>query len=145
MFTRPLRKNDYDLIVQVIDRWSGGPSAALAHPVFFHDLGEMSRVVERDGELVGFLFGFIPPPAAVSGYVHLIGVHPNYRRRGLGRALCQSFEADCRSLGCIRLKSMTTPGNDAVVQFHQSLGWSVALVDDYAGPGRPRVVFEKTL
>ena len=55
MITRPLGKKDYDHIVQVIDRWWGGPTSALAHPVFFYELGQCARVVEHDGILVGFL------------------------------------------------------------------------------------------
>ncbi|MDF3071974.1 MAG: putative acetyltransferase, partial [Polyangiaceae bacterium] len=35
MITRPLGKQDYDHIVQIIDRWWGGPTTALAHPIFF--------------------------------------------------------------------------------------------------------------
>ncbi len=85
MLTRPLTKADYDEIVQVIDRWWGGPTSALAHPIFFYELGRMARVVESDGLLVGFLFGFICPDAEV-GYVHLVGIHPDYRRRGVGQA-----------------------------------------------------------
>src|SRR5204862_5383804 len=58
MITRPLGKQDYDHIVQIIDRWWGGPTTALAHPIFFYELGAMARVVEHDGILVGFLLGF---------------------------------------------------------------------------------------
>jgi hypothetical protein len=52
MITRPLGKQDYDHIVQVIDRWWGGPTSALAHPLFFYELGSLARVVEHDGILV---------------------------------------------------------------------------------------------
>ena len=54
-----LPRRDYDLIVQVIDRWWGGPTSALAHPIFFYELGEMARIVEDNGVVVGFLLGFI--------------------------------------------------------------------------------------
>src|SRR5580698_3128607 len=55
MQARPLTKADYDEIVNVIDRWWGGPTTALAHPMFFYELGRLARVVEADGHLVGFL------------------------------------------------------------------------------------------
>jgi GNAT superfamily N-acetyltransferase len=142
--TRPLTKADYDQIVQVIDRWWGGPTSALAHPIFFYELGRMARVVEDDGLLVGFLLGFVCPDATV-GYVHLVGIHPDYRRRGVGKLLYASFEEDCRREGCTALKALTTLGNEASVQFHQALGWSVSEVEDYAGPGRMRIVFTRGL
>ena len=149
MLTRPLGKQDYDHIVQVIDRWWGGPTSALAHPVFFYELGELARVVEHDGILVGFLFGFAAPgsdPARTRvGYVHLVGIHPDYRRRGVGRVLYQTFEEDCRSVGCTLLKSLTNAGNEGSLAFHAAMGWSATRIDDYAGPARPRIVFQKRL
>ena len=144
MDTRPLAKADYDQIVRVIDRWWGGPTSALAHPMFFYELGRLARVVENDGLLVGFLLGFICPDASV-GYVHLVGIHPDYRRRGVGKVLYQTFEEDCRAAACMRLKAITTLGNEGSIAFHKATGWSVTMVEDYAGPARPRVVFQKNL
>ena len=140
--TRPLTKADYDQIVRVIDRWWGGPTSALAHPIFFYELGQLARVIEADGVLVGFLFGFICPSV---GYVHLVGIHPDYRRRGVGRLLYRAFEEDCRREGCGELKAITTPGNEGSVRFHHAQGWAMAEIEDYAGPGRQRIVFTKKL
>lgn len=144
METRPLAKADYDQIVRVIDRWWGGPTSALAHPMFFYELGRLARVVETDGLLVGFLLGFLCPDASV-GYVHLVGIHPDYRRRGVARLLYTAFAQDCAHEGCRSLKAITTLGNEGSVRFHQDLGWSMTEVEDYAGPGRLRIVFTKAL
>ena len=144
METRPLAKADYDHIVSVVDRWWGGPSAAPAHPIFFYELGKLARVVETDGIIVGFLLGFITPGTPI-GYVHLVGIHPDYRRRGVGRLLYAAFEEDCRRQGCGRLKAITTLGNEGSVRFHLAQGWSMSDVEDYAGQGRARIVFTKAL
>jgi hypothetical protein len=75
--TRPLSKQDYDTIVSVIDEWWDGPSTALAHPLFFYELGRLARVAEIDDSgIVGFILGFVAesylggtpkaPPAAAS-------------------------------------------------------------------------------
>lgn len=145
MLTRNLTKEDYDQIVKVIDRWWGGPTSALAHPIFFYELGSMARVVEHDGIVVGFLLGFVAPGPPETGYVHLVGIHPDYRRRGVGKLLYETFEREARSRGCTALKAVTTTGNEGSIAFHQATGWSVTTVEDYAGPGRPRVVFTKVL
>src|SRR5262249_12173457 len=147
MQTRPLQKRDYDLIVQVIDRWWGGPTSALAHPIFFYELGEMARIVEDDGVMVGFLLGFIARSASAGdvGYVHLVGIHPGHRRRGVGRLLYETFEEDCRRGGVSRMKAITTLGNEGSQRFHQALGWDMCEIEDYAGPGRPRIVFTREL
>ena len=144
METRSVTKNDYDTIVTVIDQWWGGPTSALALPIFFYELGKLARVVETDDRLVGFLFGFLTPETRV-GYVHLVGIHPDYRRRGVARLLYEAFEADCRAADCHQLKAITTHGNDGSVRFHAALGWDVREAPDYAGPGRSRVIFEKRL
>lgn len=144
MKTRPLTKADYDEIVREIDRWWGGPTTALAHPMFFYELGDLARVVEDEGSLVGFLFGFLCPDGK-TGYVHLVGIHPDYRRRGVARMLYTAFEEDCRRADFSLLKAITTLGNEASVSFHRALGWNAAEIEDYAGPGRMRIVFTKAL
>lgn len=153
MQTRPLTKADYDQIVRVIDRWWEGPSTALAHPIFFYELGSLARVVDwDDGTMVGFMLGFVAERAAGAtdagsriGYMHLIGIHPEYRRRGVARALYSAFEDACRAAKCSAIKAITTHGNDGSVRFHLALGYTAANVEDYAGPGRARIVFEKAL
>ena len=145
MRSRPLEKRDYDLIVQVIDRWWGGPTSALAHPIFFYELGEMARIVEDNGVVVGFLLGFIAKSQRDGdvGYVHLVGIHPDHRRRGVGRLLYEAFEQDCLKAGVARMKAITTIGNEGSQIFHQVMGWDMVEVEDYAGPGRARIVFSK--
>jgi len=145
MEARPLTKERWDKIVRVIDAWSGGMSRSLAHPIFFYELGEMARVVEEDGEVVGFLLGFLAPSTPPVGFVHLVGVHPERRRHGVGRFLYNWFETESRARGCLAVKAITTLGNEGSMRFHRSIGWEAHEVPDYAGPGMPRIVFSKTL
>ncbi|MBN2192574.1 MAG: GNAT family N-acetyltransferase [Polyangiaceae bacterium] len=145
MRTRPLGKADFNHIVQLIDRWWGGPTTALAHPIMFYELGSLARVVEHEGAMVGFLLGFIAPGPPKTGYVHLVGIHPDFRRRGVGKMLYETFEEDCREAACARLKSIGTTGNEGSIAFHKANGYSIHFVEDYAGPARPRVVFVKDL
>lgn len=148
---RAMTKRDFDNVVQVVDQWWSGPIAILAHPVFFYELGKHARVVEdaaNGSKFVGFLLGFIRPvdedrPAV--GYVHLVGVHPEYRRKGVARALYNEFTLSCLSAGCRQLKAITTHGNEGSLRFHQALGWQVTEDEDYAGPHRKRLVLTKTL
>lgn len=145
METRKITKADFDQIVEVIDRWWGGPIATLALPIFFYELGDNALIVENDGRLIGFLLGFIVFKPPKTGYVHLVGIHPDYRRQGVGRLLYESFTERCRGLGCLRMKAITTAGNEGSLRFHQAMGWSADEIDDYAGPNRKRVVFAKSL
>jgi ribosomal protein S18 acetylase RimI-like enzyme len=148
---RAMTKQDFDTVVQVVDQWWSGPIAVLAHPVFFYELGKHARVVEdvsAGGKFVGFLLGFILPPddeKPAIGYVHLVGVHPDYRRKGVARALYAEFTQSCINAGCRHLKAITTPGNEGSLRYHQALGWEGHEEENYAGPNRRRLVLTKTL
>jgi GNAT superfamily N-acetyltransferase len=143
MKPRSITKGDFDQIVEVIDRWWGGPISTFAHPIFFYELGEHALVVEESKLMIGFLLGFVSPEPVRTGYVHLVGIHPDFRRRGVGRLLYATFIDSCRTAGCQRIKAITTLGNDGSRAFHLALGWDEREVDDYAGQGRKRLVFTK--
>jgi GNAT superfamily N-acetyltransferase len=155
MNVRRITKGDFDRIVEVIDHWWGGPIGTFAHPIFFYELGEQALVVEQGPDLIGFLLGFHVPGAESpggadsdrmrTGYVHLVGIHPDHRRRGVGRRLYQRFTEECRAAGCARMKAITAPGNEISIRFHVAQGWAVQEIDDYAGPGRRRIVFTRSL
>ncbi|HEY1956338.1 MAG TPA: GNAT family N-acetyltransferase [Polyangiaceae bacterium] len=141
MQTRKITKTDFDRIVEVIDHWWGGPISTFAHPIFFYELGDMALVVESEGALIGFLLGFVAHQD--TGYVHLVGIHPEHRRKGVGRALYANFTQAAVTAGCTKLKAITTTGNDGSIRFHLAQGWQAQEIDDYAGPNRKRIVFTK--
>ena len=145
MQTRKITKADFDQIVEVIDRWWGGPISTFAHPIFFYELGDMALVVEDGGAMIGFLLGFIAHEPARTGYVHLVGIHPDHRRKGVGRLLYAKFTEGAVAAGCTELKAITTTGNEGSIRFHLAQGWQAQEIDDYAGPGRKRIVFSKEL
>ena len=147
MQTRRITKADFDRIVEVIDHWWGGPISTMAHPIFFYELGAHALIVEQGEQMIGFLLGFIAEAldGKRTGYVHLVGIHPDYRRRGVGRLLYNTFVSECRDAKCVRMKAITTPGYEGSIRFHLAQGWNAAEVDDYAGPGRRRMVFTKNL
>ena len=90
----------------------------------FYELGDMARIVEDDGVMVGFLLGFITKSRQGGdvGYVHLVGIHPDHRRRGVGRLLYEAFERDCRKAGVVRMKAITTLGNEGSQIFPSGFG-----------------------
>jgi GNAT superfamily N-acetyltransferase len=154
MDVRRITKGDFDRIVEVIDHWWGGPIGTFAHPIFFYELGGDALIALEDGEMIGFLLGFIVAGSTngrsgaaelKTGYVHLVGIHPDYRRRGVGRLLYDRFMEDCRGAHCVGMKAITTPGNEVSIRFHVALGWDVQDIEDYAGRGRRRLVFTKRL
>lgn len=145
MRTRAITQEDYQQIVSVIDHWWAGPTSALAHPLFFYELGRHAVIAEEEGRMVGFLLGFMSDTEPKVGYIHLVGIDPEFRRRGVGKALYAEFERQARAAHATALKAITTPGNQGSVEFHRALGYTVTLEADYAGSGRARHVFRRDL
>jgi GNAT superfamily N-acetyltransferase len=122
-------------------------------PMFVHEFGDTAWVVRDGGQIVGYLFGFWSQTEP-TGYIHLVAVRRTRQGEGIGRRLYEEFEALARDHGCTKLKAVTPPINRESIAFHQRLGFDllgepseagVPVVQDYFGPGMPRVVFEKRL
>lgn len=144
MIIRGITKQDFDYIVSVFDAWWGGPSTERASPFFFYELGEHALIAEGDGEVAGFLLG-LASASSSTGYVHLVGIDPGHRRAGVGKLLYQHFAESCRRAGMKQLKAIGMVGHEGSMKFHHAMGFQAQEVADYAGPGRPRVVFTKAL
>jgi ribosomal protein S18 acetylase RimI-like enzyme len=145
MLIRGITKSDYDSIVSVMDEWWGGPAALKPEPFLFYELGHHALVAEDEGAMRGFLLGFVTDREPRCAYVHLIGIDPDCRRRGIGRALYEEFARRGRALGATLLKAITTVGNEGSVDFHRALGFSVVHDPNYAGQGRARYVFTRAM
>ncbi|MFI1562789.1 GNAT family N-acetyltransferase [Streptomyces sp. NPDC020490] len=104
-----------------------------------HEFGRTCLVARSDDGVLGYLIGFVTPDG--TGYVHLVATRDDARGAGLGRALYEAFAEAAGRQGAVRLKAITTVGNEGSLAFHRSLGFDVRVAEDYNGPGRPRVVF----
>ena len=80
--------------------------------MFFYEFGEHALVAELDGQVIGFLLGVMVPAPSVTGYVHLVGIHPDHRRRQVGKRLYAQFTERCRAAGMKRIKSLAAAGHD---------------------------------
>lgn len=132
---------DYALILKDMPRFWGERDLRYAHhPFLVHELADTSVALREDGALLGYLFGFVVSETGV-GYIHLIGVREGHRRAGLATRLYREFSRLALAHGATSLKAITMPTNELSIGFHRSMGMSVELVADYAGPGHDRVVF----
>ena len=130
-------EDDHRRIVAVIDEWWGGRRMHQLLPrLWLQHFRGTSWIAETtdSGRLAGFLVGFVSPDDPETGYVHMVGVDPNVRRRGLARRLYTAFIDDMAARGVHRVTAVTWPGNRASVAFHTRLGFRV---DD--GPGTQRL------
>jgi L-amino acid N-acyltransferase YncA len=145
---RPAEPGDHARVMAVLDDWWGGRRAMrdMLPRLFFVHFRSTSFVAERDGELVGFLAGFLSQTEPEEAYVHFVGVGPGERGTGLGRELYERFFAAARADGRRRVSCVTSPANEGSIAFHTALGFEPGPPQsDYDGPGEDRVVFSRAL
>ncbi len=147
---------DYENVVSVMPDWWGGRDLTASVPkILFIHFGNTIYIAESKGELVGFLVGFLSQSERQVGYIHFVGVHPDYRRAAIGRFLYQRFYNTCRLNGRSIVKSCTSPINTLSIAFHTGMGFVIepgdAMVDgipvamNFLHPNDPKVLFRKEL
>ncbi len=153
---RNINPLDYCRIIPVVNEWWGGRQMAGMLPkLFFEHFTETSFVAELEGDIAGFIVGFVSQTFPDVAYVHFIGVAPNCRGQNLGCALYERFFDTVRAMGCNCVRCVTSPVNKASIAFHKRMGFSIipsdeavdgaAVAKDYDGPGEDRVLFSKRL
>jgi len=140
--------SDYGRVIQHVNAWWGGREMAPMLPklFFLHFEGTSFVAEDGDGKLAAFLIGFLSQTDPEEAYIHFVGVAPEYRGSGIGRALYDRFFAVVAADGRTRVRCVTSPANEQSVAFHESLGFAVeSVVAEYDGPGEDRVLFVKHL
>ena len=105
--------------------------------------------------MIGFLIGFMSPALENEAYVHFMGIHPDFRNKGLGKILYERFFELCRQQNRTIVRACTSPVNKGSVAFHRKIGFQVESGDDqvdgipvtsdYNRPGDHKVKFTKQI
>ena len=137
---------DYDAIARVIDDWWGRPVLGSLPRLFLDLFCQTSLIIDGDSGPDAFLVGILSPSDAARAYIHFVGVSPAVRGRGYARPLYEEFFRLARSDGRTVVSAITAVANTGSVAFHRALGFTVTgPVENYNGPGRPMLVFERVL
>ncbi|HLG07389.1 MAG TPA: GNAT family N-acetyltransferase [Gaiellaceae bacterium] len=145
---RHAKPSDYGRVIGRVNVWWGGRDMAPVLPklFFLHFEGTSFVAEDEEGDLVGFLCGFLSQTNADEAYVHFVGITPDHRGEGLGRTLYQRFFDEVRAHGRTVVRCVTSPVNQESVAFHEALGFEVdRVIADYDGPGEDRVLLVKQL
>ena len=156
VLVRNAESTDYQPVIAVIDDWWGGRHMADMLPkLFFVHFRPTSFVAEDADSIVGFLIGFVSQTFPDEAYIHFVGIHPERRAEGLGRALYERFFAAAAELGCRKVQCVTSPVNTDSVAFHRRMGFSIQeserrvngfpVAVGYDGKGEDRVRFCRRL
>jgi ribosomal protein S18 acetylase RimI-like enzyme len=94
--------------------------------------------VRPDLFLVGVLGGEVVATVMVGydghrGWINYLGVAPERRRRGLGRAMMAEAERLLREAGCPKINLQVRTTNQGVIEFYKSIGYAL---DDVVSLGK---------
>jgi N-acetylglutamate synthase-like GNAT family acetyltransferase len=156
MIIRHVEESDYNNIIIVLDEWWEGRRMADMLPrLFFKYFKDSSFVIEEENAIVAFLIGFISQVNPNHAYVHFMGIHPEYRKRGFGRQLYRVFFDTISLRDCDTVHLVTSPINKNSIAFHTRIGFQIEEGDDvvegvsihrdYDGLGEDRVLFVKRI
>jgi ribosomal protein S18 acetylase RimI-like enzyme len=132
---RPLRESDHAALVAVVDGWWDRKIRWALPRLWLQHFTSTSFVAEgplggRDDAPLGFVVGFVSQDDPATAYLHLVGVAPGRRRRGIGRALLERFVAATAERGARRATTIAWPGDPIGLAFLRAMGF---VADD--GPG----------
>ena len=145
---RHAKPSDYGRVIGRINVWWGGRDMAPMLPklFFIHFEGTSFVAEDADGELLGFVCGFLSQTEDDEAYIHFVGITPEDRGEGLGRTLYERFFEEARANGRTVVRCVTSPLNRGSLAFHQALGFEVErIAEDYDGPGEDRALLVKQL
>lgn len=86
-----------------------------------HD-SDLFLVAEVAGEVVGSVMGGYD---GHRGSAYHLGVHPDYRGRGIANALISRLEKKLIARGCPKINLMVRGENDAVINMYEKLGYEM--------------------
>jgi ribosomal protein S18 acetylase RimI-like enzyme len=117
------------------DAW---PLLDLLAVLSFPDVIRLKAV--EDNQMVGFVAGDSRPSEGYA-WIATIGIHPNYQRRGFGRALLRACESQ---LNVPRIKLTVRMSNHGAIALYEQEGYkTVDVWKAYYNDGEDGVVMEK--
>lgn len=143
IYFRHIEETDSQRVRSVMkDWWDGRDLTYLLPGLFFEHFQNTSYVAEHNGNLAGFLIGFLSQSRRGEAYIHMIGIHPDYRKQGLASELYSCFFQAVKDKGCHTVRCITSPTNRKSIAFHTRMGFEiepgVEEIDGTGFTGRPR-------
>ncbi|MDC3425154.1 GNAT family N-acetyltransferase [Aquibacillus sp. 3ASR75-11] len=154
MEIRNVKSSDYYVISPLINEWWGGRQMSDMLPkLFFDHFNNTSFIAEKDGQIIGFLIGFLSQSDTDVAYIHFVGVNPDYRKNQIGKQLYNEFFNVVNKNKRNVVRAVTSPVNKVSIAYHTKMGFDiengdkevngVSVFSDYDGPNQDRVLFVK--
>jgi len=126
LVVRAFRDADEPAVTELWNRVFGSPQARNAPGSVIeqkrHVQPELFLVAEWSGDLVGTT---LAGDDGHRGWIHLVAVSPEHRRRGVGRVLVEGAVFRLRERGVPKLNLQIRGDNAGVVAFYERLGFEL--------------------
>jgi len=117
--------NVYSDTPLINDWWNGRQMSDMLPKLFFDHFKNTSFIVEEEGEIIGFLIGFLSQSYLNEAYIHFVGIHPEYRRKGIGKQLYNQFFDAIKQNDRNIVRCVTSPVNKASIAYHTKMGFEI--------------------
>ncbi|RAS87272.1 GNAT family N-acetyltransferase [Priestia endophytica] len=143
MEIRLVQGSDYYVISPLInDWWNGRKMSDMLPKLFFDHFKNTSFIAEEEGEIIGFLIGFLSQSYSNEAYIHFVGIHPEHRGKGIGRQLYNQFFDVIKQHGRSIIRCVTSPVNKDSIAYHTKMGFEIEQGDSI---NQDKVLFIKCL
>jgi ribosomal protein S18 acetylase RimI-like enzyme len=143
MEIRLVQESDYYVISPLInDWWNGRQMSDMLPKLFFTHFKNTSFIAQEEGEIIGFLIGFLSQSYSNEAYIHFVGIHPEHRGKGIGRQLYNQFFDVIKQHGRSIIRCVTSPVNKVSIAYHTKMGFEIEQGD---GVNQDKVLFLKRL
>lgn len=145
---------DYFELMRVLDSWMGAAHAHSHHLHNFIHFPQTTLVARVNGDLAGFVSGYLSQANSQQAYLRLVAVNPSHRRLGIARELYDQFFTNCSILGASEIRCTISPSNSDSIAFHLALGFQEApsqylrgapTTENFGALGEERLLYIKVL
>lgn len=126
---RRMHTQDAEDVLRIDEKITGTPNEAQWESRI---IDQMTRnplgclVAEAGGKVVGFIFGEIRGwefAIPKSGWIEIVGVDPEYHKKGVARALIEKLHVFFRNHNVERVMTMVNWNDGGLVSFFRTLGF----------------------
>lgn len=126
VLVRTATEADHAPLVAAVDEWWGRRVSQQLPRLWLRHFSATSFVARPvGGAPIGFAVGFVSPDRPDVAYLHLVGVAPGNRRRGLGRLLVERFASEALARGAGAMETIAWPGDPSALAFLRAVGFVV--------------------